>query len=58
MTTYRTFQVNFGFASYVGPDLTEARASAVSKGFEAVVYENDVPILSWSPIQGWRGMVA
>lgn len=57
MTTYRTFLVNFGYATYVGPSLAQAKESAVQKGFEAVIYENDVPMLSWSPIQGWRGLI-
>jgi hypothetical protein len=57
MTQYRTYLVNFGFSKYYGPKLDVAKAAAVKSGFESVIYADSQPILSWSPIQGWRGMV-
>lgn len=56
--TYRTWLLNFGYAKYEGSSLAEAKAAAVASGFESVIYADAQPILSWSPIQGWRGLVA
>lgn len=58
MTQYRTYLVNFGFSKYQGPHLDVAKAAAVKSGFESVIYADEQPILTWSPIGGWRGMVA
>lgn len=54
---YRTFLVNFGFSKYAGESLEVAKAAAVKSGFESVIYADEQPILSWSPTQGWRGLV-
>lgn len=56
--TYRTVLVNFGYEKYQGPSLAEAKAAAVRAGFEAVIYAENQPIISYSPIGGWRGMIA
>lgn len=56
--TYRTYLVNMGFNKYEGGSLAEAKAAAVASGFESVIYADAQPILSWSPISGWRGLVA
>ena len=53
--TYRTFLVNFGYSKYVGSSLDQAKAAAMQAGFESVIYLNEQPILSYSPIGGWRG---
>ena len=55
---YRTFLVNFGYTKYEGPSLAEARSAAVHTGFECVIYTGEQPILSWSPLGGWRELVA
>lgn len=54
--TYRTHLINFGHDVYVGDSLARARESAVAAGFEVVIYADDEAILSYSPIQGWRGL--
>jgi hypothetical protein len=51
---YRTHLINFGYDKYVGLCLKQAKEEAESCGFETVVYENDTPILTWSPVGGWR----
>jgi hypothetical protein len=56
--TYRTFLINFGYNKYEGPCLTQAKAAAVSAGFESVIYLNEEPILSYNPIGGWRGFLS
>lgn len=53
--TYRTFLVNFGYSKYEGASLAEAKAEALRAGFESVIYQGSHPILSYSPISGWRG---
>ena len=53
---YRVHLVNFGRDVYEGDDLTLARAAAVKSGFESVIYADSQPILSYSPISGWRGL--
>lgn len=58
---YRTHLVNFGYDKYNGRSLKRAREEAVASGFECVIYQFNQgwqPILSYSPIVGWRGMVA
>lgn len=57
MTRYRTWLLNFGYAKYEGDSLAEAKAAAVASGYKSVIYADSQPILSWSPIQGWRGLV-
>ena len=54
---YRVHLTNFGYDVYVGHDLNCAREATVKAGFESVIYQHDEPILSYSPISGWRGMV-
>jgi hypothetical protein len=53
---YRTHLINFGRDVYVGDSLAKARESAVASGFEVVIYADQMAILAWSPIQGWRGL--
>ncbi len=55
---YRTHLTNFGYSTYVGPDLDQAKASALKAGFECVIYYDDQLMLSYAPISGWRGLVA
>jgi len=55
---YRCHLVNFGYSKYMGPSLDQARAAAVATGFECAIYADQQLILSWSPIQGWRELVA
>jgi hypothetical protein len=64
---YRVYLVNFGRDVYEGDDLTHARAAVVKAGFESVIYQTqlperkwgkeELPILSYNPISGWRGMI-
>ena len=55
---YRTHLINFGYNVYEGDSLARARESAVAAGFQVVIYADDTAILSYSPIQGWRGLQA
>jgi len=55
---YRTYLTNFGYFTYVGPDLDQAKASALKAGFECVIYCDHEPLLSHHPVSGWRGLVA
>jgi hypothetical protein len=65
---YRVHLVNFGRDVYRGDDLALARAAAVQAGFDCVIYQTqlperkwgweELPILSYSTISGWRGMIA
>ena len=55
---YWTYLTNFGYSKYMGPSLCEAKAAAVQAGFESVIYCGSTPVLSWSPVGGWRGLVA
>ena len=57
MPKYKTVTTNFQNTVYLGEDPVQARQAAVRTGFECTVLKNDVPILSWSPIGGWRGLV-
>lgn len=54
---YNTYLTNFGYSVYEGPVLSLAKAAAVKAGFECVIYKDGEPILTYSPIQGWRGTV-
>jgi hypothetical protein len=65
---YRVHLINFGRDVYEGDDLTLARSAAVKAGFESVIYQTqlpenpkwgreELPILSYSPISGWRGLI-
>lgn len=64
---YRVHLINFGRDVYEGDDLTLARAAAVKSGFDCVIYQTqlpgrkwgqeELPILSYSAISGWRGMI-
>jgi hypothetical protein len=55
---YRVHLTNFGYDVYVGDNLTHARAATVKAGFESVIYQHTQPILCYSPISGWRGLVS
>lgn len=64
---YRVYLINFGRDVYEGHDLDLARSAAVRAGFECVIYQTqlperkwgkeELPILSYSPISGWRGLI-
>jgi hypothetical protein len=54
---YRVYLVNFGYDVYQGDVLEHARSAAVKAGFESVIYQHCAPILSYSPISGWRGIM-
>jgi hypothetical protein len=58
MPCYKTYLVNFGYSLYEGDSLAAARAAAVRSGFESVISVDEQPILSYSPLSGWRGLVA
>lgn len=53
---YRVYLTNLGYHVYKGDSLARAREFAVAAGFEVVIYSDDTAILSYSPIQGWRGL--
>lgn len=55
MAVYQTWLINFGLLKYEGTDLDEAKAAALRAGFEATILEDGSPLLSWSPVGGWRG---
>lgn len=57
MPCYKTRLINFGYNLYEGDSLAAARSSAVRAGFESVITQDDQPILSYSPLGGWRGLV-
>lgn len=54
--TYKTLMVNFGIVKYLGSNLQHAKQMALSTGFECVIYADDQPVLSYSPVGGWRGL--
>jgi hypothetical protein len=53
---YCTRLTNFGHSTYEGLHLCAAREAAEKHGFEAVIFADQQPIASWSPISGWRNL--
>ena len=54
---YKTYLTNFGRSIYEGGDLQAAKSAAIKAGFECTIYVDGwVPILTWGPIGGWRGV--
>jgi hypothetical protein len=56
MPEYTTQLVNFGNIVYQNAYLHEAKAYAICTGFECVILLDGTPMLTWSPISGWRDM--
>ena len=53
--TYRVWLINFGwFLDKTFHTIQEAKDYAVSKGFEASIYNAKQMVASWSPIGGYR----
>jgi len=55
---YKTVMINFDVVKYEGRELEEAWRRAELTGFECVVYEHNEPKWAYSPISGWRKIVA
>ncbi len=55
---YKTVLLNFDIVKYEGRELEEAWHWAEKSGFECVVYENNEPKWAYSPISGWRKIIA
>jgi hypothetical protein len=53
---YKTLLLNFHQIKYEGTSLKQAKAEAIRAGFESVIYQDEQPILSYSPVGGWRGL--
>lgn len=53
---YTVKLVNFHTETYEGASLQAAKETALRHGFEAVILQDDAPLLTWSPISGWRDM--
>jgi hypothetical protein len=52
---YRVFLMNFGW--FLPEDhvlFADALAHARRSGFEAIVYEQETPVATWSPLYGTR----
>lgn len=54
---YRTYLTSFGRSVYEGDDLQAAKSAAVNACFESVIYENEMPVLAYCSISGWRGLI-
>lgn len=55
---YKVYLVNFDICKYEGDNLDEAWHWAVKSGFECVVHEHNTPKWAYSPISGWRKIIA
>lgn len=53
---YRTYLLNFGYDTYVGPSIEEAVYAAKKACFEAVIYLDDNIVMSFSPISGVKNV--
>jgi len=51
---FKTLLINFGNVVYEGDDQKEAARIAVDAGFEAVIYEDNELIATYSPLVGLR----
>ena len=58
MSMYKVYLVNFDICKYEGDNLDEAWHWAVKSGFECVVHEHNTPKWAYSPISGWRKIIA
>jgi len=41
---------------YIGNDLVEAKMETLLDGSTCVIIANDMPLLEYSPLDGWRGL--
>ena len=53
---FKVVQINFGNVTYEGDSYQAAGETCKRNAFEAVIYQDGEPILSYSPISGFRVM--
>ena len=53
---FTVIQTNFGNVTYEGDSYQAAGETCKRNAFEAVIYQDGEPILSYSPISGFRVM--